>query len=183
MPAQIPSSINPAEIGDLGSNFAYAKVVTDYDGTGTDTFAGLPMREKFGITPNVTVKSATMEDGTEYTIGTTTKYTLKYVTKQISKVVLDTLPDTIDGKILLFVFELNSRPINGKRLYAAGLGTMTKRPSIESGTSPEFEFSLAPANIDITITLDTATFPRFSATFTSTTIVIKKGKYVGLTEV
>ncbi len=183
MPAAIPGTINPAEIGDLGSNYAYAKTVTDFAGGGSDTFAGLPMREKFGMTPSITVKTATMEDGTEYTIGTTVKWTMKYITKQISKIVLQGLPDAIDGKILLFVLELNSKPINGKRLYAICLGKMTKRPSIESGTSPEFEFTLSPASADITITLDASTFPKFAATFTTTTCVIAKDSYVGIVEV
>jgi hypothetical protein len=183
MPSQIPGTINPAEIGDLGSNYAYGKIVTDFAGTGTDTFAGLPMREKFGLTPSITVKSATMEDGTEYTIGTTVKWTMKYVTKQISKIVLQSLPDAVDGKIVLFVLELNAKPINGKRLYAACLGKMTKRPSIESGTSPEFEFTLSPASADITLALDAATFPKFGATFTSSSIVIPKDSYVGVLEV
>src|SRR5205085_5586499 len=111
-----------SEIVDLGSDFAYGKVVKDPSGAdllSADTYGALPIRESFEINPSVTEQKKTSEGGTETVTSVNESWVLKYVTQQVSKKVLYDLPKALAGQYVLFVIELNTvnNPVNGNRLY------------------------------------------------------------------
>jgi len=177
-----------AEIGDLGSNYANAKVVAGTSGADlspVDTFETLPIRQNFDLANAISENTTETEGGDEIITSTKEKWTLKYITKQISKATINDLPAAINGKYLLIVLELNSTPINGKHLYAGVIAKIvgSGRPSLKKQGELEYSFQLYKATTEITINLTGDAVANFSGTFSSSTIVIPVGEYIGITAV
>lgn len=182
-----------AEVVDLGGDYAYARQSTDLAGAGSDVYGAFPIRESVDFSPTIGETKKTSEGGTETITSTTEAWLLKYVTQQVSKAILYALPKAIAGKNMLFVLELNNvnNLVNGKWLYAAVLGKMTKKPGIKNKVSPEFEFQMLKPTTSIAITLASATFPNFgqgstgawATAFDAATLTIVAGEFYGLVEI
>lgn len=179
------------EVADIGSDFAYGKVVTSLAGAGSDTFGALPIRESFDASPTVGTSKKTSEGGTDTVTGTTEAWILKYITQQVGKLVIYDLPKAIAGKYVLTILELIqlSNAINGKCLYGIFLGKMIQKPGLKNKVSPEFQFQLYKPTADIAIALGASTdpFPNFTSAkadrITAGNISLLKGEYYGIAEV
>lgn len=190
MAAIITTTPDLAEVADLGSDYWYGKVIKDTTGAAltptADEWGPLPLRGSFKLTPEVSENTKETEQGQEVISSTKEKWGLVVPTPQVGIKVLDTLPRAILGKLVLIVLELNSSPINGKHIYGACIGKLTKRPGIESKGSPEFSFQLykCTAPSGIAVSLDADDMPNFSGDIaTPVTLTIPNGQYIGLVEV
>lgn len=176
----IPTTYDPSRIIDYGSEMAYWRVVTDLTGAGTDTYASAPTRSLFEFMSGQSENKKVSEGRVTYTTSTSYDYTLKYATIQSGIIESFTFPDTIDGKLLEIVMELNDTAIGAEGYgYLGILAKLVKRPDVKAKSDQEYLFRIYRPTSDIVITMSNTTFPNFHATFDTDTVTIPKAKYYG----
>jgi hypothetical protein len=186
MPEAIGSFFNENNVADGGSDYGYWRTVEDTEGTTTDSWSDMPVREKYDMPNNSSTNTKTSEGNIERTTSTKKKFDLQLIFQQFDDEIYTTIVDNIEGEIVQILLERNQVPINGYKHYLLTMGKVTKVPTPGAAKSPEFEFSLlgSTKSTDISVTVNSTLFPLFTNLGTVGSAILQKpGKYFGLGKV
>lgn len=176
----IPTTYDPSRIIDYGSEMGYWRIITDLTAAGTDVYAPCPTRSNFELVPGQSENKKVSEGRITYTTSTSYDYTLKIATIQSGIIESFGFPDTIDGKLLQIILELNDTAIGAEGYgYLGVLAKLVKRPDVKAKSDQEYMFRIYRPTADVTFALTNVAYPHFHATFDTDSLVIPAGKYYG----
>lgn len=171
------------EVGDGGSDYGYWRLVDDAEGTTTDEWSEMPLREKYDMPNNSSTNTKTSEGKVERTTGAKKKFDMTLTFQHFGDDVYDTIPDALEGNIVEVLLERNMDPINGKKSFLHVFGKLTKSPTPGADKSAEYELSLLACTKtgDYSLTINETTFPNFTGIgATGGALVHKKNRYFAL---